>query len=210
MPPFIDIAGKKFNRLTVVQRTGTSKHGQPIWLCRCDCGADKYVPGQALREGNVKSCGCYNDEVRSAACKARNTTHGMASAPEYHTWINIRQRCHNKSSKGFSKYGARGISVCKRWRDSFDAFYADMGPRPSEKHTIDRINGRKNYQPDNCRWATQREQQNNRSNNHVVQAFGESHTLMEWSRITGLNRSTIQQRLVKLGWPPEIALSKRT
>lgn len=207
MPKFIDISGQKFGRLTVIERTGTNAGRQPIWLCMCECGRHAYVPSQSLRTGHSKSCGCYNADVRRAILKLRNTTHDGSKTPEYRTWRSINDRCHNPSDSGFHKYGARGITVCDRWREGFANFIADMGKKPSPAHTIDRIDGTKGYSPENCRWATQLEQQNNRSNNHMVEAFGKRHTLQEWSRMTGINRATLWQRISVLGWPPEQALT---
>jgi hypothetical protein len=207
MPAFIDIKGQKFGRLTVVERTGTNAGKQPIWLCRCECGGHAYVPSNALRGGKSKSCGCWNLEVRRAVVVLRNTTHGGSKTPEYRTWRSINDRCHNPNDTCYEAYGARGIAVCDRWRESFANFIADMGQKPTPKHTIDRIDGTKGYSPDNCRWATMLEQQNNRLNNHFIEAFGKRRPIMEWSRMTGIGRATIWNRIVRLGWSPEQALT---
>lgn len=125
--------------------------------------------------------------------------------PERNSWGHMRQRCKNPRSRFYADYGGRGISVCERWDRSFDDFYRDMGPKPSPQHSLDRIDNSGNYEPGNCRWATAREQNNNRRDNVLIEAFGESHTAPEWSRRTGIKRTTIECRL-KSGMTAEQAL----
>ena len=130
----------------------------------------------------------------------------MAKSPTYNIWCGIVARCTDPNARGFIKYGAKGITICQRWRESFEAFYADMGERPRGL-TVDRIDNARGYEPDNCRWATMREQQNNRTNNNRLTHAGRSLTMMEWSRETGIERATITRRL-KLGWSIADALTK--
>lgn len=209
MPKFIDITGHRFGRLVAIERTGTSPGGQPIWLCQCDCGERAHVRSQSLREGVTSSCGCFNREQKRDICIRRNTTHGESGSAEYRTWCAIKERCATPSHWSYRKYGARGVRVCQRWIESYDAFLADMGRKPTPEHTLDRYpdpNG--GYEPDNCRWATQRQQQNNRTNNRILEFRGERRTLAEWAAIVGIKPATISRRLF-FKWPVERALTER-
>jgi hypothetical protein len=154
-----DLTGQRFGRLTATARAADRRAN--YWRCACDCGNESVVRGVLLRNGNTQSCGCYSKEV-SAAIGRNNATHGKRHVPEYAIWNQIKQRCRNPNATRFSDYGGRGINVCERWAESFEAFYADMGPRPSSKHSIDRTNNDGNYEPGNCRWATGSQQAFNR------------------------------------------------
>lgn len=128
-----------------------------------------------------------------------------SGTPEYHTWEGIKARCHNPSSHAFRRYGARGVFVCDRWRNSYDAFFADMGQRP-DGYTLDRIDSSGPYSPENCRWASMRTQQRNRGNNLHVTVYGLTLTLAEWVEILGWNYTTVHER-IRRGVPPEVALT---
>lgn len=213
MPKFIDLAGRRFGRWTVLKRVADyappskPSGGIPQWLCFCDCGNRGVVTGGALTSGKSSSCGCYNLEVRSRICVERNTKHGLAKTPTHVTWMLMRQRCLNPNATAFKNYGAKGITVSDRW-ERFENFLADMGERPTLAHTLDRIDNSKGYEPGNCRWATMRDQQNNRTNNRRLTWRGETKTLLEWSRLTGIPHRTIGQRLDRLGWSVDEALSR--
>jgi hypothetical protein len=148
--------GSRFGRLTVTSRT-EAKAGQATWLCRCDCGREVAVQGGALRRGHTSSCGCLRLEQLHGGSRG-----GRARRNECRSWRAMIRRCTVPTQDGYANYGGRGISVCQRWLDSFDAFYADMGKRPSRAYSIDRINVDGNYEPGNCRWATMKEQAANK------------------------------------------------
>lgn len=155
--PAPDISGQKFGRWTVIRRNGIKGHNA-LWLCQCECGNQKSVLGTDLRRGHVRSCGCYH----ASGFENANTKHGMTKTPEYSSWEHMKYRCYNPKDKRYKEYGGRGITVCERWFDSFENFLADMGQRPSMDHSLDRKNVNGNYEPNNCRWATRKEQRNNR------------------------------------------------
>lgn len=161
----IDHVGQRFGRLEVLAAESITHYGETRWRCRCDCGEVVFVLGLNLRTGHTRSCGCLARELR-AAWNRVSISHGAARngqrAPEYWTWQGAKDRCFNSRNRMFRYYGARGISMCKEWRRSFSAFLADMGPRPSPQHSIDRINNDGHYEPGNVRWATRSEQRRNR------------------------------------------------
>ena len=160
MGTLLDLTGSRFGRLAVLARTGT-KRGRPMWLCMCDCGKFPEVSGENLRGGITTSCGCYHAERLSTVSKAVNTKHGMSKSKTYSIWANMKDRCHNPNNHAFDLYGGRGIQVCDRWRESFQAFVDDMGEQPPGL-TLDRIDVNGNYEPGNCRWTTWHVQANNK------------------------------------------------
>ncbi len=198
-----DLTGKRYGRLTVLRHVGWHK-SVSLWLCKCDCGPDreKTVLQSSLLSGNTQSCGCLQKERASKAKK----THGKRWSSEYAIWCQMKNRCLSPKVKGYHNYGGRGIKVCGRWIDSFENFYADMGPRPSPKHSIDRIDNSGDYCPENCEWRTQKQQCRNTRTNRVLEFRGEKRTLIEWSEILGVRRCMIKDRL-RRGWSAEEALS---
>lgn len=194
---FIDLTGKQFERLTVVafshrkEYAGSESVGM-YWTCQCDCGNTVVVEGRHLRAGKIKSCGCLHNELLAA----RNRTHGMRRSPEYTTWHSMIGRCCNKNNRSFANYGGRGITVCDHWRNSFEAFYADMGPRPSPEHSIDRFpDSDGNYEPSNCRWATRKEQNRNKSTNRPMTFLGLTQSMAAWSEMLGISCGALKQRV---------------
>lgn len=197
---FIDIGGKQFGRLKVVSYAGKSR-----WLCLCSCGTEKTIGSGAIRSGSTRSCGCLQIEETIS----RSTVHGSAGrkgkSPEYWSWSAMNARCRNKKSKSYKNYGGRGITVCERWAGSFQNFVDDMGKKPSESHTLDRIDNSRGYEPGNCRWGTRIEQGNNRRNNRVEEVDGKSRTIADWSRVSGIPAKRIRTRL-RRGWCPRKAI----
>jgi len=161
MPKFIDLTGKKFNKLTPINCVGKDKHGNYLWLCKCDCGNEKIIPGNKIRNGNNKACGCLSKEGLKLGSLA-NITHGQTHAPIYNIWNGMNQRCGNPNNTSYKNYGGRGIKVCKRWL-KFENFYKDVGDPPKGK-SLDRINNNEGYFPNNWRWATRKQQNNNKRN----------------------------------------------
>lgn len=191
----IDLTGQRFGRLTVCFPYSIKKINSGYvyhYWCECDCESSKAIRSDSLTSGGTKSCGCLIRKYKKIISDCRN-------APEYKTWIRIKRRCSNPRDIGYPDYGGRGIRVCDLWVNSFENFYADMGDRPSPKHSIERIDVNGDYCPENCGWATQTEQANNRRTSHYITVGGATLTAAEWGRKTGIKPATILGRL-KRGW----------
>ena len=206
MPEFIDLSGKRFGMLTVMRRHETT-NSHVYFECLCDCGKTAVVRNDKLTNGSKTNCGCQR--------KRRNDgTHYESRSKLYHVWVAMRQRCYNINSHEYSSYGGRGIVVCPEWlgHDGYIHFrewalsHGYDEKLGGKQCSIDRIDVNGNYCPENCRWISIQEQQTNTTRNIIVSANGESHTLKEWSRITGIRYSKLRKRIVELKWEARKAL----
>jgi hypothetical protein len=199
----IDLTGQRFGRLTAVSRVPHVRKTATRWNCVCDCGKRVIVRRADLRYGGTRSCGCFRDEK----ARAQQTTHGKTKTLEYSSFRAIKSRCLKTTSKDYPRYGGSGIKLHPAWVKDFEAFLAHVGPRPTPKHSIERINVRGNYEPGNVRWATAKEQANNRTNTIYVTFRGERLSLLEAVAKSGtsLCYGTIKHRVTH-GWNAEAAL----
>lgn len=201
-PPSKSLIGIRSGMLVVVGYAGHFISGakrtiQRAWTCRCDCGRETIVRDSNIRAGGQQSCGC----AKSDLCRRANLTHGQTGSREHRCWREMKTRCSNPKRPEYLNYGGRGIRVCQRWRDSFEAFLADMGPCP-DGYSIDRIDNDGNYEPGNCRWTDRRSQNRNRRSVTPLTAHGRTMTLPEWAEATGICLKTLRDRLVR-GWDHE-------
>ncbi len=185
-----------------------SRRGKKLFLCECKCGTRRVVLAAGLRRGTSKSCGCFRNFITIK----RSTIHGAAKRlfrlSEYTTWKAMIQRCENPNNNSYYRYGGRGIIVCQRWK-SFQNFFSDMGKKPFQKFTLDRINNDGNYEPSNCRWADYLTQANNSSQNIILTFNGTSAGISAWSKICGLPSRLIRER-VNHGWTVARSLTQPT
>jgi hypothetical protein len=188
-----DLSGLRFGRWTVLGYHHTTADGKGAWLCRCDCGTKRPVVGRDVRSGKSRSCGCLNIEETGR----RSRTHGLSKTREYRIWGAMISRCYNPNVPHYGCYGGRGIRVCRRWRESFEAFLADVGACPAGM-SIEREDVNGDYCPQNCRWATRLQQSQNRRNNIMLTLDGNTHCLAEWGRRLGLGKSALYSRLRKV------------
>ncbi len=191
---YLDIKDDVFGLLTAVEYLGNAK-----WLCQCECGNTKIVDSFSLRKRNAKCCGC-----------TKPTRHGLSGSPEHRAWKAMKTRCNNPNCKDYPNYGGRGIKVCERWDKSFIDYLQDIGSKPSPLHTIDRIDVNGHYCPENCRWATTKEQADNKRDLDTGELYeynGENKTLVKWSKEFNIDDNVVRNRLNK-GWTLEKSLTE--
>ena len=176
-----NLVGRSFGRLVVVSRAQNIKNCSR-WECKCACGNTKLVMAQQLLSGNTKSCGCLHKEQLSR----RVRKHGLSGTKDWWVWSKIKDRCCRPQDASWPNYGGRGITICERWKSDFLAFMADMGPRPSPQHSIERRDNNGPYSPENCYWATDLQQAANKRNNVYLTHGGETYHMSEWARKLGL------------------------
>jgi len=205
MPKLDDLIGMQFGRLTVMMRD-CSARGRTKWFCRCECGNTVSVYAYSLKNGNTKSCGCLQRKVASTM----KTIHGSSSNSRlYSIWLNMKNRCTNTNHRDYHRYGGRGISVCQEWTHSFISFRDwSISNGYDDTKTIDRIDNNQNYTPSNCRWTTPAVQANNKRNNHLLEYNGETRTISEWAKELNVRPGVIFDRINRLGWTIEDALTK--
>lgn len=191
-----DLTGRRFAYLVAEEFTGTDSRGRALWLCRCDCGNTRIITGSKLKVGEYKSCGCMHYKYG----------HGQTNTRLYHIWRTMKARCEDPNSHKYHAYGGRGITVCEEWLNSFESFY-DWATASGYRDdlSIDRINNDGNYCPENCRWATAKEQANNTRRNRLLTYNGETHTVAEWAKIVGITKTALYHRLSR-GWSVKEAL----
>lgn len=199
-PHFQDITGRTFGRLTVVAYAG-KKGVDHLWYCRCVCGKEKRFYGGNLKAGYSQSCGCFHADRTRDVCG----THLAGDTTEYSIWTSMKTRCYNRNCKAFKNDGGRGVVMCARWRESFEAFLEDMGPRPSELHSIERKENNGIYEPSNCVWATRKEQARNRRTTIKMWFRGRMMCAAEIvEEVGGIKLPSFLNR-IKRGWPVEVA-----
>lgn len=203
----LELIGKQFGKLRVVEYAGYEGH-RSRWRCLCRCGTSVVRSSESLMRskasGSVSSCGCEHRKMTAGI----NRKHGFATnrtvPPEYQSWSGLKQRCLNPNDSKYYRYGGRGIAVCDRWKDDFGAFLADMGRRPSARHSLERIDLDGPYSPENCRWATTGEQARNTSRNIMVEIDGERMCASDAARMYGKPVGAFIRRL-KRGWSADEA-----
>ena len=201
MAHFKNIINQRFGRLTVIAICDYKKNGNTTWTCKCDCGGKKDIVGFNLKIGGTESCGCLHKESTGLI----NRTHGKTRTPTHNSWINMKRRCRDPRNNRYHIYGARNISVCASWINSFENFLSDMGERP-DNMSIDRIDTNKGYYKENCKWSTAQEQANNTRSNNYITHNGKTLTHSQWSRMLGKNSMLVGRR-IRSGWSEDRAVT---
>lgn len=196
-----NITGQVYGNLTVKSFAGKDCNRICYWNCECSCGNNVVVMGGNLKR--QRSC----DKCGRKRQGETITTHGMSRTSEYYIWNGARKRCSLENDKAFKNYGGRGITMCDEWFNSFDAFIRDMGPRPSSRHCIERLDNQLGYFKENCVWATYRTEARNKRSNHNWTINGETRCIAEWAEKSGIRKDTLRRRVVVYGWTPERAVN---
>lgn len=195
------MVGNKYGRLLVVAEAGNRIAGGQTCrfvTCQCECGTEVTAKAHDIRRGNTNSCGCFREQRRIESHTTHGCRKGRTSTREYSSWQSIQRRCYNPKNPKYPRYGARGIKVCDRWLASFGNFLADMGHRPIGT-SIDRIDNDGPYSPENCRWATPKEQANNTRRNRIIEWEGAKYTVIQLCEKLGMDQTVVRARL-RLNW----------
>ena len=205
MGKFDDLTGRRFGKLVVIRRDGSTSYGKPQWLCRCDCGNTKIAAAKQLKNGDTKSCGCAINDYFN-----RRNNKGGKKNPYYKLWRAIKVRCMCETDMHYQNYGGRGIKMADEWQTDFWSFYeyiSKLNGFGDKNRSIDRIDNSKGYEPGNVRWATSKEQARNKRNNFLVTAFGKTKSIAEWADEYNISYATLHSRITKQKWDAEKALT---
>lgn len=199
MPRLNDLTGRRFGKLTAIERFGTDSNGSAVWKCLCDCGNSKSVSSRELTRGDTKSCGCARHNPRK---------HGMSNSRLYRIWSGMKNRCLNQSANAYERYGGRGVTICEEWASDFETFRDwALSNGYEDGLTIERKSNEKGYFPSNCIWITKSEQAQNRESCIYVTIGEETRNLQQWCTNLGMNYKLVHNRIRKLGWEPVRALT---
>lgn len=202
MPVFIDLTNRRFGRLTVTKRhPENNKNNRIVWECICDCGNECLVSGANIGR-STKSCGCFAQENRVTS----NIKHGKRHSRIYYVWCSIIQRCTNMKAQGYKGYGAQGITICDEWKSFANFLRWAEANGYDDSLSIDRTDNKLGYSPENCKWKTMKQQQNNRTNNRLLTLNGNTFTVAQWAEQLNINPRTLETRLLR-GWSIEKALT---
>lgn len=212
-PPSLDVLsgliGKKFNRVTVLSFDSKTKNYLTVWNCVCECGKFFKTRAVRLKGGTCRSCGCLAREISSKVHKTHGESVGenRSGTVEYICWRGIIQRTSDPNFKWWHRYGGRGIKVCDRWK-KFSNFLDDMGRKPSNKLSIERINNDGDYCPENCKWATIFEQSRNKRSNRIYELNGVKMNIVDWGKMSGISYQVLSARINKQGLSFKEAMKK--
>lgn len=187
-----DLSGQRFGKLVVLDIVGQTQGRKTLWRCKCDCGTEVVVVKDSLKSGHTRSCGCLHSDIVTKI----HTKHGHAGERVHDIWVGMKDRCNNPNRSSYKDYGGRGIFVCDEWADDFQKFYDwSLENGYADNLTIDRIDNDKGYYPENCRWATNKEQSNNRRTNRYITYNNVSRTISEWARLFDMSPGALRQRI---------------
>lgn len=199
----IDLTGKRFGKLTAISIDHKSEESTRVyWKCVCECGGNRIVSNDHLRNGDITDCGCYRKHL------SHWNKHGMSDSRLYRIWSLMKGRCFNEKRKEYKNYGGRGISVCSEWLDAKTFIEWALKNGYEDNLTLDRIDNDKGYQPNNCRWVSRSDQSNNKRNNRLFTHAGETKTMAQWANDNNLPYYILKKRIDKLGWSFEKAISE--
>ena len=209
MGSFIDLTGKRFGRLTVIERDKSKQDGLAFWVCKCDCGSYASIYGGNIRNGHTQSCGCLREETEAYRFLRHNATR-KENPRLARIYKSMKHRCYRKEHNCYNNYGGRGIKICDEWLgdlgfENFVKWSKENGY--ADNLTIDRIDYNGHYSPQNCRWVSYKDNQNNRSDNRYIEFNGEVKTMSQWAEVFGIRPAELKRRLDYLGLPINAALS---